>query len=112
MSNPINLESRLQDTSYNRAACIAALHGEHIPHALGHLLHRLCVVRGIRYHYGFAASLTGTLPEFTRALNARSIMSNIIPEGLDDTEKLHTAYGIPNSPRKTRIEPWRDDTAT
>ncbi|RLL96981.1 hypothetical protein CFD26_106832 [Aspergillus turcosus] len=42
--------------------------------------HSLCVVRGIRYHPGFATELGGLLPQFTRALNARDIMSDYIPE--------------------------------
>ncbi|KAH8910646.1 hypothetical protein BR93DRAFT_923352 [Coniochaeta sp. PMI_546] len=48
--------------------------------ALGLTLMRLCLVRGIRYHRGFGEELRGVLPEFTRALNARSIMSGVIPE--------------------------------
>ncbi|RHZ52470.1 hypothetical protein CDV55_100117, partial [Aspergillus turcosus] len=42
--------------------------------------HSLCVVRGIRYHPGFATELGGLLPKYTRALNARDIMSDYIPE--------------------------------
>ncbi|CAG8894803.1 unnamed protein product [Penicillium egyptiacum] len=40
---------------------------------------RLCMVRGIRTHDGFAQELHGHLPEFTGALNARAIMSNRVP---------------------------------
>ncbi|KAJ5113556.1 hypothetical protein N7456_002090 [Penicillium angulare] len=40
---------------------------------------RFCIIRGIRYHHGFAQELRGLAPEFTRALNARDIMSGIIP---------------------------------
>lgn len=74
------LTERLRITEYSRSACFAAIRGEAIPYALGHPLHRLCVVRGIRYHYGFGTELHGVLSVFTRALNARSIMSNVLPE--------------------------------
>lgn len=71
---------RLKLPAYDRHACLAALRGEEIPHALGHPLHRLCVVRGIRYNHGFGLELRDVTPVFTRRLNARSIMSNIIPD--------------------------------
>lgn len=41
-------------------------------------MNRLCVIRGIRYHPGFVQELHGIRDEFTRAINARRIMSNII----------------------------------
>ncbi|GAB7350065.1 hypothetical protein MBLNU459_g0734t1 [Dothideomycetes sp. NU459] len=74
-----SLKDRLLIANFSRKACLAALRGKDIPHALGHPVHRLCVVRGIRYHYGFGDELRGVLPIFTRALNARSIMSNVVP---------------------------------
>jgi hypothetical protein len=80
MSAEVSLEERLRITKYSRSECSAAIRGEEVPHALGHPLHRLCVIRGISYHYGFGNELRGLLPAFTRALNARSIMSNVIPE--------------------------------
>ena len=73
------LEDRLDIEQYSRAACLAAIRGEKVPHALGQPLHIFCIVRGIRYHPGFGHELRGVLPIFTRALNARSIMSNVIP---------------------------------
>ncbi|EON69336.1 hypothetical protein W97_08596 [Coniosporium apollinis CBS 100218] len=65
---------------YNARDCLLAIRGEQIPQALGLDVTRLCVVRGICYHPGFAKELHGSLPEFIRALNARSIMSNEIPD--------------------------------
>ncbi|KAJ5437024.1 hypothetical protein N7445_007909 [Penicillium cf. griseofulvum] len=59
---------------------VQALRGQKIPRALGEERTRRCVIRGIRYHHGFGTELRGLLPEFTRALNARSIMSNEIPD--------------------------------
>ncbi|KAB8356344.1 hypothetical protein FH972_023928 [Carpinus fangiana] len=73
-------QQRLLLARYSRDACLAALRGEAVPHALGDPVHRLCVIRGIRYHPSFGSELHGVLPVFTRALNARSIMSNVIPD--------------------------------
>jgi len=64
--------------------CQAALRGEKLPpgdvNAVSTII-QLCTLRGIRYHHGFATELRDTpgYPAFTRALNARAIMSNIIP---------------------------------
>lgn len=67
---------------YSDDSCIAAIRGEAIPPNITntHWVTRLCVVRGIRHHDGFASELRGMpeYPEFTRALNARDIMSNVI----------------------------------
>ncbi|KAJ5256936.1 hypothetical protein N7478_013040 [Penicillium angulare] len=59
---------------------VQALNGQKVPKALGQENTRRCVIRGIRYHPGFGTELRGLLPGFTRALNAREIMSNQIPE--------------------------------
>lgn len=67
----------------SRSDCIAALRGLSIPPTLGPEIARLCVIRGIRYHDGFASELNGTSIEYTRALNARAIMSNRIPSMTD-----------------------------
>lgn len=58
---------------------LQAIRGQKIPKALGAKVTQRCVIRGIRYHPGFGVELRGLLPEFTRALNAQSIMSNQIP---------------------------------
>ncbi|KAJ5810098.1 uncharacterized protein N7503_002316 [Penicillium pulvis] len=63
---------------YDEEACKDAVHGSRIPKDLSEPCHRLCTIRGIRHHYGFAKQLRG-IPEFTRALNARDFMSGIIP---------------------------------
>ncbi|PGH31574.1 hypothetical protein GX50_05667 [[Emmonsia] crescens] len=76
------LAERLKLEHYDCTECSAAIKGEQISFALGFLVSRLCV-RGIRYdrNASFGAELSGLpdYPEFTRALNARSIMSNTIP---------------------------------
>lgn len=79
-SNQLRLEERLHDEAYNADDLNAALRGVRVPDALGLEVSRLCVIHGIRHHYGFAQELRGVTPEFTRALNARDIMSDIIPE--------------------------------
>ncbi|KAK5174647.1 uncharacterized protein LTR77_001729 [Saxophila tyrrhenica] len=69
-----------EDEKYSRKACLTALQGEKVPEALGHPLHEFCTVHGIRYHSGFGDELHGSSPIFARALNARRIMSGIIPD--------------------------------
>lgn len=64
----------------DKVDCKLAMRGLKVPSNYSHDITKLCIVRGIRYHPGFARELYGKLPEFTRALNARSIMSDTIPE--------------------------------
>lgn len=73
------IEARLKIKKYSSDECNAAIHGQQIPVALGYELNRLSVIRGIRHYHGFAQELRGVTPEFTRALNARDIMTGIIP---------------------------------
>ena len=73
-------ERRLTATYYTDEQCELALQGKQILQAVGHIVTRSCVIRGIRYHPGFATELHGDIPIFTRALNAREIMSDNIPE--------------------------------
>ncbi|KAL1879293.1 hypothetical protein Daus18300_001873 [Diaporthe australafricana] len=75
------------DKIYSNKICKAALRGQKLPakdpsrmsHVTG-----LCVLRGIRHHHGFAAELLlGSAAQdhvFARALHARAIMSNEIPD--------------------------------
>jgi hypothetical protein len=73
------IERRLAIVKFDAEDCKDAIHGQRIPKSFGDQVHQLCIIRGIRYHYGFAQELRGVTPEFTRALNARDIMSGIIP---------------------------------
>ncbi|KAF6814010.1 hypothetical protein CPLU01_14502 [Colletotrichum plurivorum] len=79
-----DMEKRLRSRKYIHADAVAASQGIRLPYHLGRELTRLCVVRGIRFHpdfcFGPAAVLRGSLPLFTRALNARAIMSNQVPD--------------------------------
>lgn len=67
MSIDNNYEARLRLFKYSEPACRAAILGQSIPHALGLPVTHLCIIRGIRYNYGFGEELCGILPEFTRA---------------------------------------------
>lgn len=60
--------------------------------ALGCEAHRLCAIRGIRHHSGFAQELRGSHPELTRAWNARDIMSAIIPNISSPEETLNCIW--------------------
>ncbi|CAG8117220.1 unnamed protein product [Penicillium salamii] len=73
------IERRLAILKFNVEDCKDAIHGRRVPSTFGDRVHQLCIIRGIRYHHGFAQELRGATPEFTRALNAREIMSGIIP---------------------------------
>ncbi|USW55965.1 hypothetical protein Slin15195_G092840 [Septoria linicola] len=71
---------KYSNAKYSRPACVAAINGEAVPNALVQPVHGLCTVRGIRYNPGFGEELRDVLPELTRALNARTIMSNSLPD--------------------------------
>lgn len=93
------LEKRLKAKIYNAKEFNAAIHGQGVPGALGLDVARLCVIHGVRHHHGFAQELRGVIPEFTRALNARDIMSGIIPE-MDENNPDEVPYCIwhPDTP--------------
>ena len=71
---------RFSATYHTDEQCERALSGEQIPRALGHKVTQACVIRGMGFHPGYATELRGTLPIFIRALNARQIMSDVIPD--------------------------------
>src|SRR6187399_493751 len=74
-----NLENILERQVYDPEQAAAALRGARIPNGVSFPVVRFAVIRGIRYHPSYGQELRGLTPEFTRALNARSIMSNKIP---------------------------------
>ena len=90
-------ETRLNVTVYNKDDCNAAIRGQKIPGALGLKIHRMGVISGIRHHDGFAHELRGLAPEFTRALNARAIMSGMIPD-INDPSEMPYCIWYPNAP--------------
>jgi hypothetical protein len=81
---------------------IAAIRGQSVPKEPNSLLARLCVIRGIRSHDGFAEELRGYLPEFTRALNARAIMSNRIPD-MEAAEDFPYCFWYPDIPTEQTL---------
>lgn len=92
-----DMATRVQFYEFDRAEFRAACLGESVPHALGIPLVRLGIVRGIRYRTGFGEGLRGVLPIFTRALNARLIMDNHIPEISKDDEVPYCIWYPQNS---------------
>ncbi|KAK2752383.1 hypothetical protein FQN55_007423 [Onygenales sp. PD_40] len=106
-------ENKALMKKYSFDDCLAAIRGERIPKSLGHPMARRCVIRGILYHPGFAKERHGWEPWFTRALNARSIMSDEIPV-LDLNKPEHIPYCIwyPETAKETtyrelaRRYPW------
>jgi hypothetical protein len=87
---PSTVEERLKLDYYDAVECAAAIRAETLPFSLGHPVTRNYVIRGIRYNRdgGFGTELHGLsgAEEITRALNARKIMSNAIPEIKSPTE--------------------------
>ncbi|OHE92262.1 hypothetical protein CORC01_12431 [Colletotrichum orchidophilum] len=103
-----DLEKRLRSRRYNHADAMAAFKGKLLPHDLGQELTRLYVVRGIRFHadfcFGPAAVLRGSLPLFTRALNARAIMSNRVPDmDPDRPEDMPYCIWFPDLPAEDTL---------
>lgn len=70
--------------TYSIEVAVEALRGQALPQGLGREIMGRCVISGIRHHehfaFGPASALRGTWPPFTRALNARSLMSNVVPD--------------------------------
>ncbi|KAI8161337.1 hypothetical protein KHU50_008302, partial [Colletotrichum sp. SAR 10_65] len=103
-----DLEQRVRSHRYIHADAVAAFEGKRLPRDLGRELTRLCVVRGIRFHadfcFGPAAVLRGSLPLFTRALNARAIMSNRIPDmDPDQPEDMPYCIWFPDLPSEDTL---------
>ncbi|KAJ5657533.1 uncharacterized protein N7484_001182 [Penicillium longicatenatum] len=76
------LKKAFKRRTYTAGQCTQAIRGLGIPQSLGSPASRACVARGIRYHPGFALELQCKHDQdrfFTRAINARRIMSNEIP---------------------------------
>ncbi|KAM7182802.1 hypothetical protein V8F33_014009 [Rhypophila sp. PSN 637] len=89
--NDLGARLRVGNESVERDACIAAMQGLRVPHELGSPLMQYCLIRGMRYHEGFGEELRLAKPAFSRAWNARCIMSNTIP---DITDPKHIPYCI------------------
>ncbi|KAJ5803621.1 uncharacterized protein N7503_006071 [Penicillium pulvis] len=66
------------------------------------LFQRFAVIRGIRHHDDFAHLLRGVVPEFTRALNARAIMSGVIPD-MNDSPEIPYCIWYPEPPSQETL---------
>lgn len=92
MSDQETLAHRLASDTYDRQDVLNALRGEKLPKHLGYPLIKLGMIRGILRSPSFATGDAALLhglpdhPEFTRALNARAIMSDRIPD-MDPTNR-------------------------
>ncbi|KAJ5801018.1 uncharacterized protein N7518_003086 [Penicillium psychrosexuale] len=82
-----------QPAEYDLDQCIAAIKGEKVPSDVTSFWHRRAVIRGIRDSLQFATSPTiielcsgDDAHQFSRARNARLIMSNVIPDMQPATE--------------------------
>ncbi|GKZ32168.1 hypothetical protein AbraIFM66950_001348 [Aspergillus brasiliensis] len=95
-------EERLGVGKYDEEDCKAAIQGIRIPKTFDEEVHRLCTIRGIRHHYGFAQELRGTMLEFTRALNARDIMSGVIPT-MSLPEEVPYCIWYPDAPAEETL---------
>ena len=93
ISNSSNLSHLSQTSSIDIEQCKYAIMGAGLPEDLDHATTQASVVRGIRCSHEFATSPAVTrlckvsidhTPQFERARNARLIMSNEIPEAMDD----------------------------
>jgi hypothetical protein len=103
-----SLEKRLRSRAFNLQETKAATQGQTLPVNLGRLVTQHAVVRGIRHHESFAtgpaAVLRGIRPLFTRALNARAIMSNTVPN-ISASDEFPYCIWYPDLPsRETLIE--------
>lgn len=87
ISTDLPFRTGKKEPEYNLNQCIAAIKGEKIPSDVTSPWHRRAVIRGIRDSLQFATSPAitelcssdDTQAHFSRARNARLIMSNIIP---------------------------------
>jgi hypothetical protein len=96
-----------KSAEYDLNQCIAAIKGEKVPSDLTSFWHRRAVIRGIRDSLQFATSPEiielcsgddSQAHQFSRARNARLIMSNIIPDMQDPaTEPYCIWYPEPAS---------------
>ncbi|KAK3196798.1 hypothetical protein K4F52_000142 [Lecanicillium sp. MT-2017a] len=81
---PWSMERRLRSRKFIAEDAAAAVHELRLPLHLGRPVVQYAVVCGIRSNFAFAtgeaAALSGRKPIFTRAINARLIMSKIIPQ--------------------------------
>ncbi|PQE10022.1 Alpha-mannosyltransferase protein [Rutstroemia sp. NJR-2017a BVV2] len=98
-SDSSSVSSEKPDDETLKKYCLGAMRGEFIPPKLHYGRVEACMVHGLRHHEAFAESepvkelcTTTTEKVFTRARNARLIMSNKIPPMTDDEEKPYCIW--------------------
>ena len=76
-----------ESSEFDYNQCVAAMEGKRVPENLESFWHRRATIRGLRTSLEFAMSTAvmelcsgDDIPEFSRARNARLIMSNMIPD--------------------------------
>ncbi|KAL4861057.1 hypothetical protein BDV12DRAFT_180806 [Aspergillus spectabilis] len=95
----------LRRATLETAEDIAAIRGDLIPNNLDRHTARLCLIRGIRYNDGFAQELREAHPEYpkiTRALNAREVMSNRLPD-MENQEEFPYCFWYPDVPSEETL---------
>ncbi|KAI5460697.1 hypothetical protein BGZ63DRAFT_464759 [Mariannaea sp. PMI_226] len=108
---PLYPQSRVASIMAEADAEIAALHraailGESVPGDLSSELTVRCTIRGIRHYDGFGAELIGheQLPlSIKRALNARAIMSNRLPAGMEASDQIPYCFWYPDIPSEDTL---------
>ncbi|KAH9885374.1 hypothetical protein F4778DRAFT_799173 [Xylariomycetidae sp. FL2044] len=86
MGHQTTLAQRFNSHQYDRQDVLHALRGENLSEHLGYPLIKLCITSGILHRPSFAEGEAAVLrrlpghPVFTRAINARAIMSNRVPD--------------------------------
>lgn len=94
----LSLAQRLQLFKFTRTSLHEAGNGKRVPLQLGSGQAQTSVIRGIRHHDGFGTDLRGYAP-FDRALNARAIMSNRIPD-INDISQVPYCIWYPEVARE------------
>ncbi|KAM0244095.1 hypothetical protein ACHAP5_006577 [Fusarium lateritium] len=91
----------------------AAIRGQAVPESFPHDLVIKCVVAGIRYHGGFAHELRDRSPHSSieRALNARGIMSNRIPD-MKQPDEIPYCFWHPIVPSQDTLQQLLQDHPT
>ncbi|TWU73480.1 hypothetical protein ED733_000588 [Metarhizium rileyi] len=102
----VSLSQRLRSRKFIGQEAVDAIHGRKLPFHLGRPLVRYCIVRGIRHHLDFAqgeaSALKELLPIFTKAINARLIMSNQVPD-MQTREEMPYCIWHPDIPSEDTL---------
>lgn len=102
----VSLAQRLRSRKFIGQEAVDAIHGRKLPFHLGRPLVQYCIVRGIRHHLDFAQgeanALKELLPIFTKAINARLIMSNQVPD-MQTTEDMPYCIWHPDVPSEDTL---------